>query len=383
MPHDFINYTLHVADSTWSRRSFLRGWWQIYGNDPRWAPPSFRQLSSLITPERHIHFDRNTAHLIHLDAFRRQRRIGQHDSIADGLSLPGAIFEEPVGAAALISDPRRSDRTAYLALLRTINSEDAMERLFHTLFEYIQQLGCRRAIGPVGLSPFLNTGVLQDYFHLTPPLHTAYNPPYFPELLAQVMQPIRSQRLFRIPTATRIDGWSSPQSAEYTIVSRPIAELSGSLLPLLQVACDDGLFFPLPDEHEAEYLCHIIGAFPSHLRVAERNGTPLGFTLLQADYARLLRRAKGSRNPIRMLALKVGMHRAISDGRIIFGAVAPQFQGQGVGKQLLADALTQARRLGWRSMAIGPLTQTSAAAGFLTGAGAVAQQKYTLYEIEL
>ena len=35
----FFNYSTHIADNGWTRRTFVRSWWKIYADDPRWTPP--------------------------------------------------------------------------------------------------------------------------------------------------------------------------------------------------------------------------------------------------------------------------------------------------------------------------------------------------------
>ena len=86
------------------------------------------------------------------------------------------MMEEPVAAAIVLIDPRRTDSTAHLAMLHAANNRESLERLLHAVQEQVGHEGIRRVVLPVGLSPYLGTGVLQDQFHREPPFARALCP---------------------------------------------------------------------------------------------------------------------------------------------------------------------------------------------------------------
>ena len=289
------------------------------------------------------------------------------------------MVDEPVSATILLSDPRRVDRSAYLSLLHCVNDEEVLERLLYALAEAAAAHGARRLIGPTGLSPWLGSGLLLNAFNVTPPLHTAYNPPYMPDLLATMFQPCAEQRLYHV--AVPAAGDANPGSLPIQDCS--LADLAGTLFPLLQQACDDSAGFPLPDQLEAEFLHQLIGQLPATVRVASHDSEPVGFVVLQPDYGEVLRRARGGRNPLRAAWRHWRVRRPVDAGRVLFGAVTPAWRGRGVGRQLWHDAMQIARQSGWSTVTIGPFDPASPAAAFVRHQGARPMQQYTLYELGL
>jgi ribosomal protein S18 acetylase RimI-like enzyme len=75
--------------------------------------------------------------------------------------------------------------------------------------------------------------------------------------------------------------------------------------------------------------------------------------------------------------------RRAAGGRLLFAAVLPQFRGQGVGRQLLRQALADARQQGWQQLTVGPLPTTAPGSAFLESFGAEARQTYLLYQRDL
>jgi GNAT superfamily N-acetyltransferase len=68
---------------------------------------------------------------------------------------------------------------------------------------------------------------------------------------------------------------------------------------------------------------------------------------------------------------------------VLFAAVLPQWQGQGIGRQLLHQAILTAHQQGWQNLSIGPLPGTSPGSKFLEHQGAQARQTYLLYQGDL
>ncbi len=166
----------------------------------RWAPPRYSLLRKLARGDDPFVARQNPL-LCSLEAFPGRRRTS---GAGMEFNQPAAIMDVPVAAAMILSDPRRQDGTAYLSLLRCVNDVESLERFVGVALEQAAYLGRYRLVGPTGLSPHLGSGVLQDYFHVMPPLHTAYNPPYVPEVMENVLAPLQTQRLYHavVPAET-------------------------------------------------------------------------------------------------------------------------------------------------------------------------------------
>lgn len=386
----YFNYSTRIAEGRWDRRSFLANWWRIYAGDPHWVPPHYPTLRRELEPSNNPHLARMAPVFMYVEALPRSERRTRRGSRASGTVPLGVPFEEPVAATVALCDPRRRDGVAYLALLRCANDPESLERLLGHLAEVLRARGCRQVIGPTGLSPHLRTGLLQDHWSQLPPLHTPYNPPYMPEVVSSALRPLgRSQpvpspdggaRLYHLEVPPESP---PPPPVRAQLVPLEPARLATDLLPLMAVACPPWAGFPTPDAEEAAFLLRWVGGWPLHGWLALVDAQPAGFVLLQPDLAPCLWRARGGRNPLRRLWLAWASRRPVRQGRLLYGGVSPQWQGQGIGRQLLHQALMTGRDQGWQSLSIGPLPGTAPACTFLEHHGARPRQTYLLYQREL
>ncbi len=374
----YFNYRIEsiaAAEATfWQRRAFARAWAAIYRDDDRWTPPDYRQVRRALDPRATPHLARLDAHLLRVDALHR---TGVSRSRAGQQEIPlTSIFERTLAAAVVIVDPRRRGRTAHLGLLHLHPDDEAFERLYNHVTERLALDGYRRVVGPVGLSPHLGSGALIDSWDAWPPRHTPGNPPYLPELLERRLHPLQDARLYRVAVPP-----VPPLVPPGRAAIRPFdpARLATDLRPLLVAATENPVAgFPPPDEIEAAFILSQLGLGSPAAYLAEIDYTPVGFVLAQRDttgsYWRLGRRWALGRRPASSTA------RA---GRVIFGAVLPEWRGQGIGRQLWQRTLRDARERGWETLTLGPIWQPRegpSPVAELLGPAAEARQTYRLYE---
>ncbi len=365
----YFRYESHIAQSWWQRRSFVHNWWRIYAKDPCWAPPHYLTLRRALEAAPNSHLARMTPLLLHTEALSRLKHSSQFGT--------ASMIESPVAATVALCDPRRQDRTAYLALLRWVNEAECLARLLEYLAELLRARGYHKVIGPTGLSPHLGSGLLQDHWNCLPPLHSPYNPPYLPEVAESILQPGSRSQLYHLEIPPEPPPLS-PTPAK--LLPLEPARLATDLLPLMVTACPSWAGFVPPDAQEAAFLLPWLGRWPLFGWLAEVGGQPAGFVLLQPDLAPRLRLAKGGRHPLWRLWLAWAGRRPVRQGRVIFAAVRPRWQRQGIGRQLLRQAILTAQRQGWQNLSIGPLPDTSPGGKFLKHQGARARQTYLLYQ---
>ena len=353
----------------------MRSWWRIYAGDPFWVPPLYGDLRRSVEPGRNPHLARLEPVFVQVEAL--PRRYNKQFVAQPGSA--GVSFEQPVAAALALIDRRRQDRAAYLALLRVANDAESLSRLLDALSEPLLARGVQRLIGPTALSPHLGAGLLQDHWADLPPLHTPYGPPYLPDIAGASLRARSSARLYHLDVS--FQPTDAPAPAELTPFEPE--RLVTDLLPLLVASCYRWLDFAPPDEVEAQFLLNWIRRWPLPGWLAQIDGQPVGFVLLQPDVAPYLLRAGGGRNPLWRLWLAWAVRRPVQSGRLLFGGVLPDRRRQGFGRQLLHQALQFARQLGWRSLTVGPIPTTDPAARFLEAQGANARQTYVLYQAEL
>lgn len=329
-------------------------------------------------PRRNPHLARMSPHFAYVEANVRDRnpnsaRTGQ----SAGASM---LFEIPRATAALLSDPRQGGKTVYLSAFKCANDEPALARLLDHLAGAMNRSGSKRLVGPIGLSAHVNSGVLTDHWDQWPPWHTVYNPPYLPEIMDNAMRPLAQKRLYNLNVPEEP---ISSAATKATLQPLTVEQLAGPLLALFNEATTYSSVFPPLDSVEARFLLRWLGLETLFGWKAEVNDVPAGFILLQPDLGPLMRLASGGRYPWWRLWLQVKMRRPVRQGRLLFGAVDPVWQRQGIGRQLLLHALNKSRYLGWQSISAGPVPEGSQAAKLFAGLGGRARQSYQLYELVL
>lgn len=360
---NYFNFRETEAAGRWDRRAFLNIWWRFYEHDRQWAPPYYPDLRRALSPPFDPYLQRRNPRLLYLEAVPRPAR----QEGPDRPPLAMSAWERPVAAAVALHG---AGGAVHLALPRSANDKGALRQLL----ERAAGGGGRTLLGPTHLSPYLGAGVLDSHWNLTPPLHTPYNPPYFCDLLRTVMRPATRSRLYHLDVNA-----GPAERGPATLVALEPERLADDLLPLLETACAPWSDFAPPDAAEARFLLRWLERWPLRGWLALVDGEPAGFALLQADGAAAMQRAGGGRALWWRLWLQWATGRGTATGRLLFGAVLPDWRGRGVGGQLLAAARATAAQAGWRTLTIGPIPEGAPAAGFLEGRGAQAVQAYQLY----
>lgn len=394
----YFNYSTRIAESWWERRDFVQRWWRLNAADGRWTPPDYPLICQALVgrysaaPQQ----DAQPAQIPSRDHVARQRPAlvyvealpGRPRGEGETMRMSPVLMEEPVAAAAVMADPRRHDRTAYLSLLSCANDEESLDRLLAVAQEQAWNLGCDRLMGPVGLSPYLSYGALMDHFHLSPPQYTPYNAPYLPDVLQSSLHAIHTTQLYHVHVHSALANYDTMRQTgadggPAQLVPLDPMRLADDLLLLLAGVLGDDSHFPAPDAIEARFLLAWWSSAPLAGWLALMEGTPVGFVLVQPDQARLMRWTKGGRPLWRRgwLAWQRRTSRGRA-GRILAGGVLPAWRGQGIGTQLWRQTIRQAAAQGRETLTVGPLDPTSEAAAFLHARGAVPQQRYTLYATE-
>lgn len=367
----YFNYDRYLASGPLERRTFLHHWWNFYRRDPHWVPPYYPALRRALRGQD-PHLARLSPQRLHLEALPRPRR----DPLAAPVPFSGTGgWSRPVAATVLLQDPRRRDGAHTLALLRNANDEETLNRLLEAA---ATESGARTLFGPAHLSPYLGAGVLASHWHLLPPLHTAYNPPYLPALLQSVMEENGQATLYALPVSAGEHPQTGPGPA--TLRPFPPSKLSEHLLPLLVSACAPWSSFPPPDRAEAAFVLRWLGQWPLHGVLALVGDEPVGFVLLQPDLAPRLQRAGGGYNLLWRLWLHRAADRPVNHGRLLFGAVLPRWRGRGIGRQLMQAALEHGRAQRWDTITVGPLPNASPAPSFLGHWSVTPRQEYHLYQ---
>ena len=343
----YFNHRVYKAESRWQRREFIGKWRRIYAKDPRWVPPHAPSLRREVLDP--------VTHLVYVDA------------LPTNPTYRGSSLESATAAAMIRPDPVRRD-TGYLSFLHTVNDHTTLRVLLESLTEHLRPHGIRTLIGPTHLFPHLGSGVLENYWNLTPPLYTPYNPPYLAELCQILMKRVEDLQLYHLSTDVQLKA-DSPA----TLLPLEPERLAGDLLPLLQVACSANPSFSPPNAQEAEKMVAWSKTSPLEGLLAEVDGEPVGCVLSQPDL-KALRARRG-------LFSRMQPRGETQSARLLFLAVLPEFRKRGIARHLLSQTLKTARARGWKTLSIGPVPRQTGRV--LEAWGATPQQRCGLYRYAL
>ena len=381
MPLLYFNFEAHLATDRWETRQTLLAWWRLAARDPSWTPPHYALLSGALRSDA---LQKRTIALLRLEAMSRQlptqRRVGGMSAVAfpqaglHNLSLP-----HPVATALLLRDSA-APSLAYFALFSCINEPRTRDVLLETMAELARDAGCRELRGPLGPLPFLQSGCQESHWDRPVPVDAPYSPPYMGELLAQRLGPLRLSggapagptRLYHVPVSP-----AAPVSGPATLAPLATAD-PAALVALLRAALPAGL--PAADAEMATLLQRWLGHGRLSGWLALMAGQPAGFLLLRRDNRRWMRRLGGGRH----LAARAILGRLAPPdpvGYVPLAAVLPALRGQGIGRQLWAQAQQQAAADGLQGLLVGPVGREQAdATRFLQRSGTpeAAYQRFAL-----
>lgn len=372
----YFNYVKLEAVTAKERRQFGQRWWRLGVGDRQWTPPYYPALARLLNPARQPHLARLQPRFLHLEALPGRPRSLARTGTAPIDGSP--MFEVPVGTALTLRHPQAAQDAAFLSMWHLVNDEESVERLLDYVLAELRPEGVRRLVGPVHPSLCLPYGVLASDWNVLPPLHTPYYPPFAADLLGKILAPAVASRLYTLNATSLEVAANAPARLRLFDPQRLAAEL----LPLLAHTVEADPQLPPPDGLAAAYLLAWLRLWPWQGWLAEIGDAPVGFVVIQPDLAVALRQARGGRPWWGRLWLRWASGKSTRAGRIVLGGVLPAFQRQGIGRQLLGQAVQAAQEQGWQTLTIGPLPEDAPAARLLQAAGARPRQWYQTYTYE-
>ncbi|MGE5222480.1 MAG: hypothetical protein ACM3PY_08590 [Omnitrophica WOR_2 bacterium] len=384
----FYNYRHILASNSWERHDFRNHWWRLYQDDPNWVPPFY----SIFKKETRLSFNSHLARMDPIFYYSQavlKRPPSQKSAPASANSdnfYISPFIEQTVSTSIGLHNPKQTRLSAYLALVKVANDVEALERLIQVLGKELKTKGCRQIIAPTGLSPHLSSGILLDCWDRLPPSHTAYNPPYIPDIFNAVMQPYVTSRLYRMDLAGAYTPETGENKGEHpNICFEPFEynRLNADLSDLFQSAIPPESGFPFPDGDEIAFILRSISNCPVIGQLALIEQQPVGFFLLQPDVSPVLHHCMGAKNIWWRPWLQWMVKRSARDGRLLFGGVEPEWRKKGVGHLLLMQAIMAAQKQGWKSLYIGPVPERAEASSFLIHHGAKPEQTYQVYRLEI
>lgn len=339
-PHLRNRLEVRPVRSRGELRHFIHLPWRIYANDERWVPPLISDMRTILDRNKHPY---------------HQHSVSEYFLAWRGNEVVGRI-------AATINhryDEVHGEGTGFFGFFESMNDPEAARVLLQTAEEWLSQYGAKRVLGPISFSTNEEApiGLLVEGFQHPQVLMTAYNPPWYADLIEGAGYSKEKDLLaFKITGAT-------PPPALARGVER-LARRSGISVRTFQVdRFDEELeaikeiynrsweanwgFVPMTDA-EFEYLARDFRPVldPELCIIAEAEGQPVGFSLVLPDYNQVLRHLNGRLLPFGVFKF-LWYRRKIEGIRILTLGLVPGYRRRGLDAMMYLRIFQAAKMRGY------------------------------------
>jgi len=320
------------------RDVFVKFPWRIYANDPVWVPPLLIERKQFIDREKHPFY--------------------QHGDAALFLARAAG---EVVGRIMACHDPKynalHQSNVGFFGMFESIDDQHVASALLEAAADWLRQQGRDQIIGPIDYSLFDLCGVLIEGFQFHPMLLTAYNPPYYRELIEASGFEKEIDLYgwwFADPTdaAKRLRRLAGALEKRREITLRPgnlrdLASESRKLLEIYDQAWKDNWGFSQFTEREFEFMTRELKPLlvPDLVWIAEIKGKPVGFILCVPDINVALKKINGR---LTTFGLPIGLAKLlyyksrIKTVRLVAMGVIPEHRRHGVAEMLVLRIIEEA-----------------------------------------
>ncbi len=329
------------ADTGRARSAFLRFPYQLYRSDPNWVPPLRSDARKQISRRNPFFAHAEVGLFI---ARRGSRTVGRIAAVHDW---------EPAGSDG-VGDGR-------FGLFDCSADHAAAAALAESAAAWLRKRGLTSMTGPFNFTINDECGTLIEGFEQPPTVMTAYNPPYYAELLdscgfvketdlwswerdcAQAVP----ERLVRLAKRVESDGHVRVRPmdlGDFRVEAERFRRLYNHAM-----SANHG-FHPL-SAGEFGHLADRIKPWidPGLAQVAEKDGHMVGASLALPDLNQALATAGGRLTPLGLLRVRRAA-RSIDRVRYMVLMVAEQERMRGVDALLLRRVLETAKNSGYRSI---------------------------------
>lgn len=249
-----------------------------------------------------------------------------------------------------------NDKVGFFGFFDSIDDEEVAKALLARAKEELRARGLTSARGPYNPTVNDECGVLVEGFESAPFVLMPYNPSYYPPLFERIgLQKARDLFAFYISAAV-----NAPERIE-KIVSRVKRTTGVELRPLRLKKLDDDLkiieklynetldrnwgFVPITFEDlqfAAADLKQIVD--PNMVMIAEKNGVPVGFSMVIPNVNEFMWRAKSSRGILRILKFAWWLKTSHpKEARLAVLGVAPEFRNKGIAALFYFETLMRGK----------------------------------------
>lgn len=267
---------------------------------------------------------------------------------------------EPVGRIAAIVNRAHNtyygDQTGFFGFFDCINDIEVAKTLVEKAKAELRERGCDTLRGPYGPTSNDECGVLAEGFETAPMVMMPYNPPYYLDLYERLgFKAVRDLYAFYLTAAV-----SAPEKVKR--ICERVKRTSGiqirsinmrkldEELHIIQRLYNETLnrnwgFVPIQYE-DLQYAANDLKAIinPELVLIGEKNGEPVGFSMVIPNINEFMWKAKKSKGLLRVLRFIWMMKtQKPKEVRLAVLGVRPEFQASGLAAVLYYETLMRGK----------------------------------------
>jgi hypothetical protein len=336
------NIEILPVESRRALQDFINLPWKIYREDPCWVAPLLMDMKKLLDRSKFPFFQHSTAE------FFLARRNGE---------IVGRI------AAILNNNHNRfhNEQTAFFGFFECIDEKEPAAALLDRAAQWAREKGAAELRGPMNYSTNETVGLLVEGFDTDPCIMMPHNPRYYPSLIEaagfeKTMDLYAWWLLTEKGLNPKIARVGEKVLKDEGIVVRSInMKKFWDEVEIIKGIYNDAWssnwgFVPMTDaefHHMAKDLKAAVD--PRILLIAEKNGTPVAFSLALPDFNQALKRLNGRLFPTGLVKLLYHA-RHIRQVRVLALGIAKKYQNwNGFGAALYYESFRRGVEAGYRS----------------------------------
>ena len=300
---------------------FIRLPWKINKDNPCWIPPLIQERRKFLNPDYNPFFEHANADLY--------------------LAVEG---RSPVGRIALVDDKNfqksQSEPSGIFGMFESVNDESVCRLLLDKAFDWCQEQGFVRLIGPLNLSMNHECGLLVEGFDSPAMLGIPYNPEYYVNHFESWgLRKVKDLLSFRLDLIKIPDYLSEVASKlekrdRFSIRSMNVNRFEKDVSILWDIynsAWGMNWGFVPMTKKEFIFAANDMKSFvrPEFCLIAEVDGEPAGFSLALPDVNQVLKKLNGSLFPFGWLRF-LWMKKKIDVCRVLTLGVKQGFRKLGI-----------------------------------------------------
>ncbi len=357
-------------------REFIRFPWKVYKSDPNWVPPLLMERTEFLDPKKNPFFDH--AEVAHFMAYENGVAQGRISAI---INHAHNVFHE--------------DIIGFFGMFECMENYPAAEALLNAARNFVKSKGMDTFRGPVNLSTNDDCGLLIDSFDQPAQIMMTYNPSYYIKFFEQFgLQKSKDLLAYRIdvpkeaPERLKRGAELITKRGGFTVRCANMKDFKGEVARIKEIYNDawerNWGFIPMTDrefDHLGAQLKQILD--PDFLFIAEKNGEPIGFSLVIPNINEALQKIKNGRLlPFGLITLLLNTRSgAIKSLRVITLGLKKNYRSFGIDAVFYYKCFETAMRKNYKWAEMSWILEDNMAMNRpLENMGAKVYKRYRLYD---